>query len=56
MGRPLAFLSDLLTSAIVMHLNKQTPGGKPSFPAQLESDLIFLKESSIQVCRGEREI
>jgi hypothetical protein len=36
MGRPLAFLSDLLTSAIVMHLNKQTSAGKPSFPTELK--------------------
>jgi hypothetical protein len=49
MGRPLAFLSDLLTSAIVMYLNKQTHAGKPSFPAKLESVLTVHESLSIQV-------
>jgi hypothetical protein len=43
MGRPLAFLSDLLTSAIVMHLNKQTHTGKPSFPWEIDFRFIALK-------------
>jgi hypothetical protein len=32
-----------------MHLNKQTPAGKPSFPAELESVLIALKDSPAKV-------
>jgi hypothetical protein len=30
-----------------MHLNKQTPSGKPSFPVKLKSVLVLTKNSSI---------